>query len=261
MNHFFELEIWAQNLLKHFKGHIVHETLVDESSLTNLSQVELDARLRGKKLKDVNREARFIVLTFGDDSFVVLDAYNSGNFNISNLMNSGTRLLVNFKQNKSLKFNKSEGKANLEFVKGNLSLSKLLENKGLDVKHLDYDRFGEILNSENSELKLLLSGQNRISGLSSADSDEILFHAGINPLKFSNELSETEVYKLYNALFSYIKSNLESSKNEIGDYFSKAKSIKFYVHDNDAYCRICGTKIQNTQLLGSKLFFCPQCQN
>ena len=124
----------------------------------------------------------------------------------------------------------------------------------------------EKLKKKQLPIKSSLLDQSIIVGIGNIYADEILFASSINPLKKSNQLTDTD---RKNIIFN-TKKILEEAINQGGTTIRTYTSLngihglfqqELNVHGKlDAPCPKCGSKILKIKVGGRGTYYCPKCQ-
>ncbi len=109
------------------------------------------------------------------------------------------------------------------------------------------------MKGKKGKIRQEVMDQGVIAGIGNIYSSEILFEAGINPLKSVSKLSEEELKKIY----WFIKKVLKRAVKLRGTSIAETKKI--YGKEGEK-CPRCKTIIKRTKSGGRSSFFCPKCQ-
>jgi len=135
-------------------------------------------------------------------------------------------------------------------------------------KDFTFEKFREILYSHglHAKIKPFLMDQKNIAGIGNIYSDEVLFLAGVHPLRKISELKEKEIRKIFEAIKKILKEAIKlrgtsadtylDAKGEEGGYISH---LKVYGREGEK-CKKCGSIIQRVKIGGRSAHFCPKCQ-
>jgi len=272
-----EVETIRTQLQKVLVGKKITNVEVSLPKMVKLDLVKFKKIIIGAKIKSVSRRAKILV------------------FNLSN----GWSLLVHLKMSGRLIFRK-KGEAPKELDKKWNHLiyhfadgSRLFHN---DLRQFGYvklwatekladffakeklgpeplekdfslDDFLAILASRPKvKIKQFLLDQKNIAGIGNIYSDEILFFAGVHPLRRVNELKPAEIKKLYNGIKKILAEAIKhhgTSDNDYLDAFGEkgdyARRLKVYGRQKEK-CGKCGGQIQRLKINGRSAHFCPNCQ-
>ena len=115
-------------------------------------------------------------------------------------------------------------------------------------------------------VKSMLLDQSLIAGIGNIYSDEILFAAGINPMKKCSDLTNDEVQRLARAIPEtmayFTKANAISPEDTLagkGKEYRNTPFLRVYGHAGES-CPVCGATLQKVTLAGRSCVFCPRCQ-
>jgi formamidopyrimidine-DNA glycosylase len=122
-----------------------------------------------------------------------------------------------------------------------------------------------MLRGRRGAVKSFLLDQSRIAGIGNAYIHDILFFAGLHPLRGTHTLAENEVEGLAEA----IDKGLRPSANKGGAFYElnlygkpggfKAKHIVIGYKEGKP-CPACGTAIEKIKTGSTSTFICPRCQ-
>ena len=228
------------------------------------------AELSGREVVGLRRLGKRIVFELSDDLFLVLHLMIAGRLKWKDEpgaaipgkvglaafdFSSGTLLLTEASSKK---------RASLHVVRGEAGLNAHRRG-GLEVLGADLESFARVLRSENHPLKRTLTDPRLFSGIGNAYSDEILFEAGLSPMKLSQKLDDEEVRRLWEATNAVLERFTAAIRAEAGDGFpAKVTAFRPDMNVHGRYrepCRACGSKIMRVAFADNELNYCPRCQN
>src|SRR3990170_4916103 len=135
-------------------------------------------------------------------------------------------------------------------------------NTDLGQKKLTLEDFRAILLKSGLPIKVLLMDQKKIGGIGNIYANEALFEARINPKRKAKELNESEIKKLYEAIFKVIKRGLEfggsSDENFVNVLGEEGKYQQhFLIYGKKGQkCPNCKGTIKKIILSGRGTYFC-----
>ena len=155
-------------------------------------------------------------------------------------------------------------RASLHVIAGNDGL-RGLDPGGLEIFAANNQRaFAAALQSGNHTLKRALTDPHLFSGIGNAYSDEILFAAGLSPIKLTQKLSAEEIDRLYVATRETLAEWIERLRQETGADFPEGVTAfreRMAVHGRYKQpCRRCGARIQRIRYAANETNYCPTCQ-
>ncbi len=133
-------------------------------------------------------------------------------------------------------------------------------------KELTFDYFKSTLLKSNLVIKVILMDQKKIGGIGNIYANDALFLAGINPARKGKSLNDSELKKLYEAIFEVINKSLSFGGSSDENFVNALGQDGNYQNHTLVYgkkgqkCPKCGSIIQKIQLGGRGTFFCPACQ-
>lgn len=131
-------------------------------------------------------------------------------------------------------------------------------------KNFTIAKFSKIIKTKRGAIKKVLMDQGAIAGIGNIYSDEILWLAGIHPLKPVQELSETEIKKIYGSIKPVLKKAIKARGSSYIDYRDAFGKKGKYQEMHCAYQqtgKMCGKKdggiIKKIKMAGRSAHFCP----
>lgn len=141
-----------------------------------------------------------------------------------------------------------------------------LAGLGLDAldKNLTFVKFKELIGEKSGKIKIILMDQTIIAGIGNIYSDEILWVAGVHPLKPVNKLTEIELKKIYQAVKPVLKKAIKARGSSYIDYRDAFGREGNYQKMHCAY-QMTGKKckkrddgiIKKIKIAGRSAHFCP----
>lgn len=120
-------------------------------------------------------------------------------------------------------------------------------------------RFSNLL-SDPRVIKVVLTDQEIIAGIGNVYADEILFHAGLNPCKKANSLTDTEVSILYDSIQYVLENALTEVRARLTDTSEKVRDFLCIHGKKGQPCPVCGSIIREIIIAQKITHVCPQCQ-
>ncbi|MFD0749847.1 Fpg/Nei family DNA glycosylase [Mucilaginibacter calamicampi] len=199
-----DLQVFARNLNKLFKGKTLAKIETPNHKKLNVSVKELKSALEGKELTNVRRVGKELHFEFGKHAlglhlmlhgqFYTFDGDNAHKFTIVELHFTGGQGLA------------------LTDYQGAATPTLDPEEKDVpDALAVELAYLKEKLSKKRSPVKTVLMDQKVLRGIGNAYADEILWEARISPFSPANKLPEAAVKKLAKA----IKEVLEDAEKQI----------------------------------------------
>lgn len=268
-----EAETIARDLRERVLGATIAGVEVIHPGLLGpgLETSTLRSTLVGRRLTDVGRRGKNIVLTFDGGSILRVNLGMTGRLIVSDSPLAGEFRHV------AIRFDLTDGRAILyDDIRrfGRLDLhtpeSWAEWQSTLGVEPLSDDFTGEHLHTlagaSRTPIRNWLLDQRRIAGIGNIYAVEALWHARIHPSRPAKSLSLREARALRDALRMVLQESIEARGTTISDYRDSSGEAGSYSTRLKAYgregepCPRCGTPIERIVLSNRSAFFCPKCQ-
>lgn len=259
--------------------------------------------LKGKKILSVKRRAKLLIFdlsptslklrrTSGPLSMLVhlkmtgqfifedkkLRAKTGGLYRMFNkltaplvkLPSKHTQVIFYFKDGSTLYFNDIRKFGYLKLVRDS-ELDKVRELKEFGPEPLDskftFKVFSEaVLKKSKVKIKQVLMDATVVAGIGNIYSDEILFHAGVRPMRKVLSLSDKELSTIYKWIKPVLIKGIKAKGSSVGDFvrtdgsWGQMGKYHFVYGRKGQKCKKCGSVIQAIKLNGRTGSFCPRCQ-
>jgi len=145
---------------------------------------------------------------------------------------------------------------------GEHEMTARLGPNALDLTAEDFKR---MFAGQRGRIKAVLLDQTKMAGIGNAYIHDILFLAGLHPLRVVNTLSEAEIARLVQAIHKGLLPSLEKGGAfyELNLYGQKGgfvmEDILIAYRENQP-CPVCGMSIQKIKTGSNAGYFCPECQ-
>jgi len=227
-------------------------------------------KARGKIVVDVKRRGKSLLFILNSSDVLIFRLGMTGQmlwshpqFPVSE--DKHTHLIIDFRKGERILFRDTRqfGEAYLT-TKDNLEKTLKMGAEPLD-KGFTLGTLKDIISSP-IKIKSLLMDQKKIAGIGNIYSDEILFEAGIHPLKQASLLKGKELKKLHRAIGTILNEAIACRGDTIGQYRNifgeRGKYQNFHrVYQREGEpCQSCSTPIKRVKISGRSCHFCPHCQ-
>ena len=280
-----EVEIVKKSLKKNVKDKKILDVIVTNRNLRFKVEKDFEKILKNRKIQNVNRYAKNIILELNGNIYVIIHLGMTGTFHlIRNNIYKNTNL--SFYQSKDLPIKHNH--IILIFKKFRLIYNdprrfgffKLLKDKEsfkLYLNNIGYEPLDKNFNLKYLKksilfrkkcIKSILLDQKIISGIGNIYANEILFHSGLNPRKKGIKLKDFELKYLYKYSKLVLKkailkggSSIRDFRNTEGAKGSFQDNFKVYNKD-DHNCpnKKCNYKIKKINISNRSTFYCENCQ-
>lgn len=253
-------------LNKPIKSVNVRYTKMIESNLEEFKKV-----LVGRSFLDIKRRGKWLIFDLGD-YYLLSHLRMEGKYFIKNHeeeLNKHEHVIITFTDNTDLRYHDTRkfGRMNL-IKKEELATAEEIAKQGLEPgdKNLTAKYLVDKFKKKRLPIKTVLLDQTIISGLGNIYANEVLFAAGIDPLKKACDVSLEEASRIVEESNRIIKAAIKMGGTTIKSYTSSLGVTGRFqqylcVHKREGMpCLKCGTTILNMKVNGRSTYFCPKCQ-
>ena len=281
-----EVEIVKLSLKKTIKSKKILKVKVNNRNLRFKIQKDFEALLKRRKIIDVNRKAKYLIIILDDNKYLIMHFGMSGtlhllkkefdfkNTNLSfykgpNFPSKHNHIELFFDEFKIV-YNDPRRFGFVKFLNSKKELVKFLKNFGIEPleKKFNIKYLKKILNNKNKNIKNILLDQKYISGIGNIYANEILFFSKINPNKLGKKINIREMKKLLVFSKKVLRKAIKKGGSTIRD-FKNAEGTKgsfqdeFKVYNKDGFrCpnSLCAKFIKKITISNRSSFYCPDCQ-
>ena len=279
-----EVEIVKQSLEKNVQYKRILKVIVSNRNLRFGLKKNFEQNLENKKILNISRKAKYIILELSGNTFLVVHFGMSGTLHIikkkknkrTNLSfyhsptiplkhNHIEMLFSNFK----IVYNDPRRFGFFKYFKFKSNLDFYLSKNGLDPldKKFNFQYIKDKLKNRNKNIKNILLDQKIISGIGNIYSSEILFYCNIKPQKKGKFIKNEEVNKLLkysrfvlNKAITKGGSSIRNFKDTKGETGSYQNMFKVYDKENILCPNKCSFKIKKINISNRSTFYCENCQ-
>ncbi len=135
-------------------------------------------------------------------------------------------------------------------------------------KEFSVEYLREKLALSNRPIKEFLLDQTKVCGLGNIYAAEVLFHAGIHPIRPARIVSKPKALLLHENIISVLSAAIENgsttdiSRENIGDgIYGEGSDARWLVYDREGQpCPKCNSLIKRIKQAGRSTWFCSRCQ-
>jgi formamidopyrimidine-DNA glycosylase len=221
-----------------------------------------------KKVLSLRRLGKRIVFQLEDDLFLIVHLMIAGRFHWKP---KGAKIARKYGQaafdfpNGTLLLTEAGTKkrASIHLVRGEAALREH-DPGGVEVLDATLDQFREALTRENHTVKRSLTDPHLFSGIGNAYSDEILHRGKLSPIRLTQQMSDTEIERLYRAVRESMVEWVERLRKERGTGFpEKVTAFRPDMAVHGKYrkpCPVCGSPVQRIVHAENETNYCATCQ-
>jgi len=268
----------ARALHRVLAGHVV--TAFD-TGLATLARVNDDTPVKGRTIDKVESRGKWLLVYFTGDLILVTHMLMSGSWHIYRtgerwrMPRSKMRAVISTAEWQAVAFNVPI--AELHTARS-LERSEQVPRLGPDILSGDFTIEAGIKRIANcaretpeAEVGVTLLNQRIIAGLGNVYKSEVAFSARIHPFRAIRTLSRSEIERVVEIAYRYMKANVADGKSDgIVTYTGNRRTThamdreeRLWVYKREGQeCRRCGATVlmrkQGTQ--ARVTFWCPECQ-
>jgi len=264
-----EVETIRRSLLLHVVGARVTGVTVRERRLRRPLQRDFAARLRGRRIVELERRGKYLLFHLDDARVLLVHLGMSGSLelvppdrpsephdHVAIALDSGVVLVFNDPRRFGLmRIARSDDLTELRQVgRDTLTAAPSLEE------------WRALVRDRRLPIKNLLMDQRVLGGVGNIYASEMLFQAGIRPRRRAASLRAQELARLSDAMRAVLEEAVGLGGSSISDYRDAngrpgTFQMRHAVYDRAGDpCRTCGSTIKRVVLSGRSTFYCPRCQ-
>ncbi len=271
-----DVSVYVEAIARRVVGRVLGATRVRGPNVLRTFDPTLE-ECEGRRVVGVERLGKRVVLAFDGGLFIVVHLMIAGRFRwlepgekdtLGRIgqawlrFGSGTLVLTEAGKQK---------RAAVHVVRGREGVGAMAR-AGVEPLECSVAEFGAALRRENRTLKRALADPSIVAGVGNAYSDEVLWRAGVSPLKLTRSLSDGECAGLHGAMVGTLREWTARLMREFGldgeglGRFPGAGEItafrpEFGVHGRfGKKCPVCGVTVQRIVYATNECNYCPGCQ-
>ncbi len=231
-----------------------------------LARKIIGKKLQGRRIVNVRRRAKVLIIDFKDSSSLVFHLKLTGQLIFNGQPSRYTRKVFHFDDGSRLIFNNMRRFGWWKRVRNTLEIEKKFGPEPLS-EDFTLKKFKEMLTKRTkSKIKPLLMDQKFIAGIGNIYSDEILFASGVRPTRQAKTLTGEEIKRIFQKIKKILKEAIKYQGSSIQYYVDTEGQRGKYVKYHQVYrrqgkpCKKCGTIIKRVKINGRSSHFCLHCQ-
>lgn len=232
---------------------------------------EFKNSLLGLEFTDILRRGKWLLFEVGD-YYLCSHLRMEGKYfikEVSEEINKHEHVIFTFEDNTDLRYHDTRkfGRMNL-VLKNDIDTVEGVRKQGIEPidSNLSKEYLYENFKKRKLPMKTLLLDQTIISGLGNIYADEVLFAAGINPLKVGSDITLDECQRIVDSSKKIIEEAIKCGGTTIKSYTSSLgvtgrfqQNLMAHKRENEE-CKNCKTIIKRIVVGGRSTYYCENCQ-
>jgi len=253
-----EVETVVRSLAPHLVGRRIVRAEFTSRFVTPGDRRKLAGRVSGRRIRNVARRGKFILITL-DEGMLVVHLGMTGQLRLDGDASEHTYGLIELDDG-MLRYQDPRQFGRIEWN------PKRIAKLGPEPLEISLEEFSRRMRARKSRVKPLLLNQQFLAGVGNIYADEALFAAGIHPLAIAPRLSAARAARLHQAIRDVLTLAIEHRGSSISDYVDAAGQRGNFQVLHQVYgregepCPNCGTPIRKIVAGGRGTHFCPRCQ-
>ena len=266
---------------------IVGAEVLDARWSRPLLPARLEERVAGRRIEDVGRRGKYLVLALDDGAALVMHLRMTGNILIREADEEGDpgrlgapRLYESDTADRFLRarLQLDDGKELWFTDPRRFGHGEVLERDEIDsyfASRLGVEPLDEALTpahllqvaaGRTAPLKSFLLNQAMVAGIGNIYADEALFRAHLHPLSPAGSMKLEHAEELVDGIVGALEAGLAKGGSSIDDYRDArgergSMQDEFLVHTREGEdCLRCGETVRRIVVGGRSTYFCPNCQ-
>ena len=267
-----EVETVCRSLRPHILGRRISRIDVLEPRLRTRVQESALARLVGRKIVEVGRRGKYILIRLDDGRVWVFHLGMTGKLiyvGRNRPRRKHDHIIVHLSGGGELRYHDPR-RFGLCLVTTAQDIDELAPLRRLGVDPLNGGLTGDYLfgftRASRRRIRDLLLDQDIIAGLGNIYANEALFLSGIKPTARSHRLTRSQVGSLAETIPQLLKQAIRWCGTSFSDYRDAddkrggfQEHLRVYDRQGEV-CRVCSCTIKRVALGNRSAFYCPSCQ-
>ncbi len=227
-------------------------------------------RLAGRRIGEIRRRGKWLLLGLEGEEWLLIHLRMSGRLAVEGAdapEDTHTRVVFYLDDGQRLRFSDPRKFGRMALTARPEEWLGDLGPEPLDPA-LTPERLAGMLRGRRGRLKPLLTDQRFLAGLGNIYADEVLWRAGLHPLRRADTLTPEEAARLHGAIREVLERAIARRGTTLADQryvLPDGRPGEFAAHlvvygREGASCPRCGASIVRARVGGRSAHFCPQCQ-
>jgi formamidopyrimidine-DNA glycosylase len=251
-----DVEGMRRRLARHVVGRkVVEVSVADAGVLRNRSARSFEEQLAGRRLGRPTRKGKWLriptdgpelLFHFGMTGELAWRAVGEPHPHdrVELVLDRG---VLHFRDQRKLK--------GIWVAEGDEEAGKIMGPLGPDALGLSREELVEVLAGHRGSLKAALMDQSVLAGLGNLLTDEVLWHAGLNPGRTPSSLDSGELRRLHRAMQKVLQESVRAGR--VPPLYSWLTGVR---DTASSACPRCGEPLRRSRIAGRTSWWCPRCQ-
>jgi len=267
-----EVETIARDIRPHLVGARFRSIrVVKPDILRGIARAALERALTGRRVTEVARRAKHVVIVLDDGRRVVIQPRMTGSLRVTDARTAAERyvaLAARLSTGRYLAYRDVRRLGTVHLLTAE-AWRRYTARIGPEPLERDFTpaRLAAALAGGRLAVKKALMDQRRLAGVGNIYANEALWTAGIDPSRLARSVTPPEVRRLHRALVDILRRSIRRRGTTVRDYRTGtgepgAYQSRLNVYGREARpCRRCGRRIVLTHAVDARAtYFCPGCQ-
>jgi formamidopyrimidine-DNA glycosylase len=268
-----EVEVIKRGLQKYLPGRKVTGCVAANKKLRlPVPRKYLKNFIAGARIQAVDRRAKFLLITMDNGAILIIHLGMTGRLGIFPTdapRSKHDHLRLELDNQMQLRFNDTRRFGFIQVIPAGDNLNgTMLAEIGPEPlgKDLTPEYLLRLAAGKKRPLKNFLMDSRVIAGIGNIYACEILFHAGLNPLKMISRVTPKEWEKIVASSRHILRKAIQCGGTTISDFVNASGKSGYFQLELQTYgrqghpCSSCATPIAKKTMAGRSTFFCPKCQ-
>ena len=263
-----DLQVVKEVLQRRLVGQkVTSAQVVKPTVLRSLASEDFAGDISGRRFESVERRGKFLLLGLSGDRHLAINPMLTGGLwycSPSEWVLKRVCIILTLDGGQQLRYF-DEREMGMVYYTASAQLAGIprLKDQGPDVldEPLTFEGFCDRLRKLHGEIKGILTRGRVVSGIGNAYADEVLFAAGIFPFRKRRTLSEEELRRLHQALYTVPAEAVEVLRERMGeDIHLKIRDFLRIHGKGDQPCPQCGGAVTTISANQRLTNYCRRCQ-
>lgn len=269
-----EVETSRRGIEPHILGKTIKDVVIREYRLRWPIPKSLPDKIRKKKLTQVDRRGKYLLLRFGKDAksgTVIIHLGMSGSLRICPVSTPAEKhdhIDFVFSNNKILRLKDPRKFGCVLWTNKPVDQHKLLGKLGPEPLDdaFSSDYFYKKSRKRTCSIKAFIMNSHTVVGVGNIYASESLFIAGINPKRKAGSLSRARAEKLVAAIKQILADAIEQGGTTLRDFTREDGQPGYFAQRLSVYgragepCAKCGSPVKQFVQQQRSTFYCTTCQ-